>query len=296
MATTRGAFAQLLAPGLANVMFEYLKEHPEEYSQFLNVETVGEGAYEDEQIFAGLGLAKKKLEGAPVEYDDPIQGGSYRYIHETYALAWQITREMWDDDRHGLMKKIPKELMKSCRQTWEQLGANVLNGAFNTVTTADGVSLINTAHPLLGGGTYSNRLNPDATFGVTSLQDILILYENMVNQRGLKARLSPKYLWGPPELQFAFAEVLQSQYKPYTGNNEVNVVQGRLEPAVLHFLTDTNNWFVSSDEQNEAKFKWRAKPSMDSWDDNETKGAKYSIMFRCSTGATSWEGWAGSAP
>lgn len=294
--TNRGQFAQLLAPGLMEVMFEWLKEHPEEYSQFLKVET-STSAYDEDQVIGGLGLAKKKLEGEQLVYDDPIQGGSKRYLHDTYALGWQVTQEMREDDRYDIIQQVPGELMKSCRQTWETIGGNVLNLGFTTVTTANGVSLFNTAQPLLGGGTVANRLSPDQDFGVTSLQDILILFENMVNERGLKMRLEPKYLWGPPELQFVFAEVLQSNFKPYVGNNEINAVQGRLEPAVLHFLTDTNAWFVScGSETNFAKFKWKRKPSVDSADDFETKGSKHSIDFRVSAGATHWHGWAGSNP
>lgn len=293
--TTRGAFAQLIAPGLMDVMFEWLEQHPEEYSQFMEVET-SDSAYDEDQIVAGLGLARLKNEGEAITYDDPIQGATKRYIHDTYALGWQITEEMIDDEKYGIMKKMPGELMKSCRQTWEQLGANGLNLAASTIVTADGVALLSTVHPLLGGGTYSNRLSPDADFSQTALQDMLILYENMVNERGLKMQLSPTNLWFAPELQFTVAEVLQSTFQPGTGNNAINPVQGRLEPAVLHFLTNTRAWSVSSKETNNLKFKWRKRPVMDSTDDFETKGTKHSIRFRVSVGATDWRGWAGSRP
>lgn len=295
MASTRGAFAQLIAPGLIDILFEELGQHPEEYSQFMEVET-SDSAYDEDQMMGGLGLARLKQEGAQITYDDPIQGGTKRYIHDTYALGWQITREMIKDEKYGIMKKMPGELAKSCRQTYEQLGANGLNLSGSTITTANGVSLLNTAQPLLGGGTYSNRLSPDADFSVTALQDILILFENMVNERALKMQLSPSNLWFPPELQFTVAKALQSTFEPGTGNNDINPVQGRLQPAVLHFLTSTRNWFVSSKESNHLKFKWRERPVMDSVDDFETKGTKHSIMFRCSVGATEWRGWAGSRP
>ncbi len=75
MATIRGNFSQLLAPGLNDVMFEWLKEHPEEYSQFLKVGT-SKRAYEQDQIIAGLGLARIKPEQENITYDDPEQGGS----------------------------------------------------------------------------------------------------------------------------------------------------------------------------------------------------------------------------
>lgn len=296
MATQRGQFAQLLAPGLMEVMFEWLSEHPEEYSQFLQVET-SDSAFEEDQIYAGLGLARKKPEGEPITYDDPIQGGSKRYIHEAYALGWQVTKEMIDDDKYALMKQVPGELMQSCRQTWEQVGANVLNLGFTTITTANGATLFNTAQPLLGGSTYSNRLSPDADLSVTALQDVLVNFEYMVNERGLKRRLEPKSLWIPPDLQFLAGEILQSAYKPGTGNNDINTVQGRLSPSVLHFLTSTKAWFVSADgESNRLKFKWRAKPVVDSTDDFDTKGTKHSIYFRISAGATDWRGWVGSTP
>ena len=42
--------------------------------------------------------------------------------------------------------------------TKEVKGADVLNNAFSSsFTGGDGVSLINTAHPLSGGGTAANR-------------------------------------------------------------------------------------------------------------------------------------------
>lgn len=291
--TNRGQFAQLLAPGLNELIFEPLEQHPEEYSQFLRVES-SEKAYEEDQIIAGLALARLKREGEPVTYDDPIQGATKRYLHDAYSLAWSITKEMIADDKYALMRKIPGELMKSCRQAWEQVGANVLNLSYSSVTTADGVSLMNASHPLLGGGTYSNALTPASGISVTSIQDMLILFENMVNERGLKMQLSPTNLWIPPELQFITAKVLQSQFDVGTGNNDINPVQGRLEPAVLHFLTSTTRWFISSKGENNIKFYWRARPEVDSMDDFETKGTKHSIYFRISAGATDWRGWAGS--
>lgn len=292
MATTRGQFAQLLAPGLQSILFEWLEEHPEEYSQFMDVST-SENAYDEDQVIGGLGLARQKLEGDQIGYDDPIQGGTKRYLHTTFGLGWQVTMEMLQDDRYDIMQKVPPELMKSCRQLWEQQAALTLQNGYSTTTSANGVSLFNTAQPLLGGGTYSNRLATLSDLSVTSLQDIIIAYENTVNERGLRMMLSPDNLWIPPELQFVAEEILQSQFKPYTGNNEINPVQGRLSPSVLHFLQSNTFWAVSSNDTNYLKFKWRMKPVTESIDDFETKGTKHSIVFRISTGCTDWRGWAG---
>ncbi len=296
MASFRGAFGQLLAPGANEIMFDYLAEHPEEYSQFLNVET-SSMAYEEDQQMAGMGLARKKPEGTPITYDDPIQGGSKRYVHDLLALAWQATKEMQDDEQYGIMKKIPGEMMKSCRQSVEQTGANVLNGAFSTTTVTDGLALCHVAHPLLGGGTYQNRMNPDSDISQTAIQDALILFENMIDHRGRKMRIEPQNLFIPPGLQFIAGEVLQSTFKPGTGNNEINVVQGRLTPIVLHFLTAPNAWFVTANiAETFLKLFWRQKYQTATIDDFETLGTKSSVNFRLSAGASAWEGIVGSNP
>lgn len=305
MASTRGAFSQLIAPGLTYVMMDDYGDHPEEYSQFLYVEP-SDGAYDEDQLYGGLGLVRKKPESAPVVFDDPIEGGSKRYIHDSYALGWEISLEMQEDDRYDIMSKVPARLMRSAQQTIEVLGANVLNLGFTTVTTADGVSLFNTAHPLLNddtgfigitNGAYSNRLATDIS--VTSLQTALDLYENLVDHRGLRIRLSPQKLWVPPALQYIAQRTLQSGFEPGTGNNDINPVQGRLQICVLHYLTSTTRWFISGANNmhdNHCKFKWRTKFRTDVVDDFNTKGTKHSIFFRVSAGATHWPGWVGSAP
>lgn len=290
MATTRSQFAQLLAPGLSRVMFEWLKEHPEEYSQFFGEVKGSTRPYEDTQIIAGFGLVPRKEEGAPIVYDDPIQGGTHRVIHDTYALGWQITQEMLEDEQYPIMGKMPKELMKSGRQSWEQIGANLLNLGSSTVTCADGVALFGT-HPLLGGGSYTNMLSPGQDFSVTACQDILIKAENMVNERGLKMMLSPTNVWIPPDLQFRVAEVLQTQFQVDSGNNNINTMQGRLTPAVLHFLTSTRNWFVSTKDHNESVFYWRVKPQTEVTDDFETGGVRHKLRYRLSFGIPEWRGW-----
>lgn len=293
--TNRGQFSQLLAPAMMHIIMEDLQAHQEEYSQFLDVKSSSR-AYEEDQILAGFGLAHEKPEGETITYDDPIEGATKRYIHVPYSLGWQVTKEMIADDQYSKMEKMPKEMIRGCRQTWEQVGANVLNLGFTTVLTADGEALFDTVHPLLGGGTYPNRLNPDQEFGVTSLQDILILFEYMVNERGLKVSLSPTDLWIPADLQFVVSRVLQSQFEPFSGENQVNPLQNRLNPHILHYLSDTNAWFVSSKDKNDARFYWRNRPEVESQDDFESKGTKHSVYFRISAGVTDWRGWAGSNP
>ena len=203
---------------------------------------------------------------------------------------------MWDDDKYGIMRRVSQDFAGGIRQTIEVLYANVLNNGFTTTTTIDGETLFNTAHPLLGGGTYSNRSATDVAFSIAGLQEIIQLFEKMVNERGLLKRLVPVSVVIPTELQFVASEILHSSYKPYTGHNEVNVMQGRLEPMVNHYLTSASAYFVLSDKaRHTLKGYWRVQPQFDNQDDFATKGASYSTYFRLCAGATYWHGTAASA-
>src|SRR5215831_10353281 len=106
--TSRGPFGQLLAPGLAAVIFDDLEMHPEEFSQTFNVLN-SEKAYEEDQLVASLAAVPQKPEGSSIAQDDPIQGGSLRYTHLSYGLGFQVTIEMWEDDQYGIMKRVSQD-------------------------------------------------------------------------------------------------------------------------------------------------------------------------------------------
>jgi Mu-like prophage major head subunit gpT len=294
MPVTRGQFAQLLAAGLFSVIYEDLSMHPEEYPEFFNVYSSTK-TYEEDQLVAGLGSVPTKPEGEAIKLDQPIQGGSIRYQHVSYGLGFQVTREMWDDDQYGIMKKVSQDFGGSIRQTVEATDASVLNNSFTTQLSIDGVSLINTAHPLLGGGTYSNKSATNVAFSTTGMTELILLFEKMVNERGLIKRMIPEEVWIPVDLQFKAGEILHSAYKPYTGNNEINVMQGRLMPRVNHYFSSTTGWWVAGRKSDQTlKHYWRIMPEFDSQDDFFTKGASYSVYFRFVSGVTYWHGIAGS--
>lgn len=295
--TNRGQFAQLLAPGLLISSFDVLEKHSEEYSKFLEVDT-DDGAYVEEQDLAGLSRAVLKPEGSPLAYVDPVQGGSVRSIHDTYALAWLCTKEMLADDKYSKIRQVPKELMPSLQYVVEQVAANILNLGFTTVKTADGVSLFNTAHPLLNPDssttTQSNQHATNASLSQTAVQDIMIIAENFVNDIGLKRYIRPTTLHIPPELQWIAKKIFNSDAEPGTANNDVNTTKGMLDVQIHHFFTSTTAWFVSTKGKNFLKFVWRQKPNMESADDFDTKGVKNSVDARFSAYAFKYPGWFGS--
>lgn len=293
MPATRGQFSQLLAPGLFSIIYEDLEMHGEEYSQIFNVHPTTK-AYEEDQLVAGLGTVPTKPEGEPIKMDNAIQGGTVRYQPVSYGLGFQVTREMWDDDQYGIMKKVSQDFGGSIRQTLEVGAIGTLTNAFTTTKSIDGGTLIGT-HPLMGGGSYSNASATNMAFSVSAVQEQLLIFEKMVNERGLIKRSTPQDVLIPVDLQFKAQEILHSSYKPFSGTNEINSVQGRLTPMVNHYLTSITAFFVlSAKSAHTLKFFWRTQPEFDSQDDFNTKGSAYSVFFRYVAGVTYWHGISGS--
>jgi hypothetical protein len=293
MPVSVGQFAQLLVPGLYEIIFEDLSMHGEEYPSIFNV-TSSSKNYEEDQLIAGLGLVPTKPEGEPLKLDQPIQGGTMRITHSSFALGFQVTREMWDDDQYGIMVRVSRDFAAGIRQTIEVNAIGNFTNAFTTTTTIDGGTLCGT-HNLLGGGTYSNQVSTNIAFSVTGLQESALIFEKMINERGLLKRMVPSKTLLPVDLQFKAGEILHSHYKPYTGNNEVNVMQGRFTPVFNHYFTSTINWFLLAETRETwTRFYWRVQPQFDQQDDFSTKGASYSVYFRQSSGVYYWHGIVGS--
>jgi hypothetical protein len=293
MATSRGLFSQLLAPGLFSIIYEDLEMHPEEYSQLFNVYPTTK-AYEEDQLVAGLAAVPTKLEGENIKMDDPIQGGTVRYTPGGFGLGFQVTREMWDDDLYGIIRKVSTDFAGSIRQTVEVSAAGTLINSFTSTKTIDGATFIG-SHNLLGGGSYSNASATNMGFGVSAIQEQVLIFEKMVNERNLIKRMVPSECWIPVDLQFKAQEVFHSSYQPYSGTNEINSVQGRLVPRVNHYFTSTTAFWVTAVKSGHTlKYFWRTQPEFDSQDDFSTKGSSYSVFFRFANGVTYWHGVSGS--
>lgn len=299
MAMHTGNFSRLIAPGYRKVFFEYLKERPTEYDKVFRVES-SERAYEDTFKMVGVGALTAKAEGTSVTYDDPIQGGTKRFTHSTLGLGYRITEEMYEDDLYAATgKKMARSLARAVANKCEVDAWSVLNNAFSTsfVGFESAVSLCSTSHTLLGGGTVANRPTTDTDLSVTSLQAGVEAFEKMVDERNFPVLLRCKWVIVDPSFVWAAREILNSEHRPYTTDNEVNSLKPEgLQIFVSHYLTDTDSWFlVSAPEDHSMQFYWRRKPRFESSDDFDTGDAKFKVTKRTSYGFDDWRGVYGSS-
>lgn len=292
----RANFGDLLAPGFREIFdANMFAGYPPEFPKIFNVVT-SERQYEDDSSVSGLGTVPDKEEGVGIIYDSPIQGYNKRYTHTTRALGFRVTREMWEDDLYGKMRKMPKALSRSMSVTVETDAANVYNRAFNSsYTGGDGKELCATDHPLTGGGTEQNELSSAADFTDTSLEQALIDIQATTDERGLVLALRPMKFLCSPSGEWNARKVLNSGQDPDSANNAINPAKGALPGGIIvnHYLTDTDAWFILCDT-HEVNFFWRRKPAFEQDNDFDTEDAKFKATARWSNGFSEWRGIFGS--
>ncbi len=298
MAAQRSGFSSVLAPGF-NAIFRQnqdIKQYPEEYSRVFNLDK-SMRQYEDENIITGFGTAPSKAERDPTVYDDPIQKDRKRYTFLTYSLGFRISRELWEDDLYGVMKQMPEELFFSMRDVVEVTSAGIfINGFTDSAANlgpdgeplfGDGTSL---THPLKGGGSSANQLSVPADLNADSLELMLNLVANTVNDRGLLTRHMARVLIVPTAGQWVAKQLLQSELEPFVATNQTNPFSGlNLQYFVWHYLTDPDGWFVLA-QKSYLKFFWRLRPDFANNDDFDNDDAKFKSRERFDVGYTDWRG------
>lgn len=299
MALSRSQLLKELLPGL-NALFglEY-KRYAQEHTEIYEMDT-STRSFEEETKLVGFRAAPNKAEGAAIAYDTAQEAWTARYTHETVAMGFAITEEAIEDNLYdSLSARYTKALARSMAYTKQVKAAAVLNNAFsNTHPMGDGVSLINTAHPLASGGSNSNRL-VGADLNETSLENAFIQMADWTDERGLLIAARPRKLVIPPALTFVAERLLKTQNRVGTADNDINALRtAGVVPGgytVNHFLTDNNAWFLTTDVPNGLKFFTRVRLSTGTEGDFDTGNMRFKARERYSVGASDPLGIVGSS-
>ena len=291
MAISRAQLLKELLPGL-NALFgmEY-KRYGEEHKEIYETET-SERSFEEETKLAGFSAAPVKNEGSAISYDNAQEAWTARYNHETVAMGFSITEEAMEDNLYdSLSARYTKSLARAMAYTKQVKAAAILNNGFSAaVTYGDGQSLFSTAHPLVSGGTNSNRPATAADLNETSLEAAVIQIAGWTDERGLLIAAKPRKLIVPPALQFVATRLLETSLRVGTTDNDINALKnnGSIPEGyvVNHFLTDTNAWFLKTDVPNGLKHFVRVPLSNSMDQDFDTGNSRYKARERFSFGVS----------
>jgi hypothetical protein len=185
MAITRAQLLKELLPGL-NALFGLEYKRYEDESVGLYEKENSDRSFEEEVKLSGFGAAPVKAENMPIIYDQAQEAWSARFTHETIAMGFSITEEAIEDNLYDkLSGRYTKALARSMAYTKQIKAAAPFNNGFSSYLTGDGVALFSTAHPLVSGGTNSNKPTTGADLNETSLEAALIQIAAWTDERGL---------------------------------------------------------------------------------------------------------------
>lgn len=295
----RALIKKQLVPGLNTVFGLEYKRHPEQWRQIFDVYS-SDKAYEEDVLMVGLGAGREKAEGSGVTYDQGGESWTQRYVNKTMALAFAITEEAVEDNLYmQLGAKYSRAMARGMQHAKEIDGANILNNGFSAGAYAigDGVALFSASHPLWYGANGANTLSAQADLSEASLEDMITLINNMVDDRGIPISAMGLKLIVPPALQFTAQRLLESPGRTGTADNDINAVRslGLISGgfSMNQRLTDTNAWFIKTDVPDGAKHFVRkaVKTSMDV--DFQTGNLRYKSRERFVFGVTDWRGLVG---
>ena len=249
-----------------------------------------------------LGLAALKNEGAQTNFDNNAgERFVYSQEHIEIGLGYAITRKAVDDNLYETQFNPSNlGLMESFAQTKEILAANVLNTAttYNSQIGGDGVSLVNTAHPI-DGYNVANQPSTDVDLNESTLYSMLILIRQFRNNAGLKIFARGRKLLVPIQLEYIAARLTKTELRPGTADNDVNALlhTGGIADGyeVLDFLTSNFAWFVLTNIKGLVHLE-RVPFETSMWVDDTTDNLLTKGYERYSFNYNDWRAIAGTVP
>lgn len=273
-------FGELLWPGIKALYGDTYDQWPALYSQIFE-EMESRLAFEKFQGVTSFGLAAVKDQGTAATYADPFLGFQKIIDPVVYSLGSSVTIEMYEDDQYNFIGKIPAMLAESIRHTEETVAFDVFNRAFNaSFPGADGVPLASTAHPLVEGGTYSNRPTVAADLTQTSLENACIAISQFVDDRNKKIGLKAIRLIVSTDDQYKAEKILNTQYKVDSADNTINPMMGKMPLVVVPYVTDADAWFVQTNCKEGFIRTMRRKAKLERMNEFDTQNLKFLTTIR----------------
>ena len=244
-----GAFGDLLDKRVTKLFYDELDQLPDRIAEFFSMDS-SRDSFEKWSSMGELGDFTEFNGSVP--YQSQAQGYDVIAEHREFANGFQVTRKMYDDDRHGIWERQSPALANAYNRTRQNHGARLFNNAFVNDTffynNSENVALCADAHTTNASG-VSTATGFDnltvASFSATAVSALRTQMRGFRGDVGNKISVMPNKLVYPIELADRADEIIKSDKDPLTANNTYNPQgNGRWSGTDWEYLNDTNNWFM----------------------------------------------------
>lgn len=265
---------------------------PLQHASVMKVSSLDE-LYIEEGKMAGFGPLQLIDEGGPVTYDQAIAPIKKRWDYLTMGLGYKVTKKLIDNDRFGEVAKFDKDLKRSVDDTVETFAFGVLNYATSSsegwMTGFDGLSLASASHTRLDGGAVQSNF-ANAALSYTAVQDALIAFRKIKNDRGRPFVHTPRKLYIAPDLMHTAEEIFGSVDRPTDATNATNTVRRfGITPEILDYVTSSTFAMLVANE-HDMRFVWRNKPVTKNETEFDTDTIKRKVTMDVLRGHGEWRG------
>ena len=293
-------FGDLLDPRFQKIFVETLKPLPDMLGEvYTMVPTNGRnnmtwsevGTLTDWDEFTGN-----------VSYSSLSQGYDVTMTPVEWTKGTQVTRKLFDDDQYHIMDQKPRSMAESLHRTRQKHGARIFNNAFSVDSLfynhSEGVALCSNSHTTTSGASTASGFDNLTTASLTATA-VFAMRLQMIGYRGDQAEkidIMPDELWYPPDLSEQAFEIVKSQGKVDSANNNRNFHEGRYKTYEWNYLNDTNNWFMTDSSLRRQFLFWcdRVPAEFAMVEDFDTLVAKWRGYGRWAMTYVNWR-WVGGA-
>jgi len=242
-------FGADMLPVLEEIFRSELERHPNKREELFKTVTTDRDIWQATELH-DMPLHAIVGEGENYSFSRPKQGASKTLSVVKYGLGFSISEEAVEDGKFDMIADAIQKMAKSALETQEISAMNVLNNGFSTELAADGLSVINAAHTLPSGLTFRNTLSTQADLSQSSLDQALTDFETQfVGDSGIVYRSMPKILLVHPSLRRYAMELVGSDLKPDSADNNLNSIKSEgIRVVSSPHLTDTDAWFLLADK------------------------------------------------
>lgn len=167
----------------------------------------------------------------------------------------------------------------------------MFNNAFNTTIFAggDGLSLCNSAHTRVGTAVTVGNAGSTA-LSQTAVEATRLLMRQFTDETDNLITARADTLLVPPALEETAYEIINTDKKLNTAENNTNFSQGKYKIIVWDYLSDSNNWFMIDSRMAKMYLKWfnRIGIEFNKDKDFDTYLSKWSCYTRYSYGFSDW--------
>lgn len=315
----RGSYANQFDKEIAKMVYAKYADYPKEFTQIAKVGTFPKGKTYTEAEISGLGQLRAMGEGEAISYDVPAEGHKKSIQTVKFGLGFQRTEEMADDELFAMSSKMSDSLSKAAVYCAETNFWNLFQSGFAAatapVTAWDSVAAFASTHATLKSGTTINNLGT-ADLSQPALEAAFNYFDNLVDEAGMKVICKPNKLIIPMASKWIANDLLKAtgriwDYSDYTkglvtdsgsaiktasgsdaplnGLNPSNGVVDGWSVFASRYLTDTDCWFLISD-QHDFRFYWKKQPTMSSTTDFDTDNMMYKLVMRFAVGVFDYKG------